>query len=109
MQIFSPRSARPVFWQRRLCFVCSALLIFFAWRAQPAAAPEARQSRETGPPVRLPRQQAQSSAAVDGVVRSALALPVAGAALTLRNDTSNAMVQVTANGEGIFRAFPLAP
>jgi Carboxypeptidase regulatory-like domain len=113
MQIFSPRSARPVFWQRRLSFVCLALFLLFDLSARASSAQEARQSREAGPPIRIPRQQAQAAAALDGVVRSgsgsAAQPPIAGAALTLRNNASNAIAQVTANGEGIFRAFPLVP
>jgi len=113
MQIFSPRSARPVFWQRRLSFVCLALFLLFDLSARASSAQEAQQSREAGPPIRIPRQQAQATAALDGVVRSgsgsAAQPPIAGAALTLRNNASNAIAQVTANGEGIFRAFPLVP
>jgi len=113
MQTFSPRSARPVFWQRRLSFVCLGLFLLFALSVRASRAQEAQQSREAGPPIRIPRQQAQAAAALDGVVRSgsgsAAQPPIAGAALTLRNNASNAIAQASANGEGVFRVFPLIP
>ena len=40
---------------------------------------------------------------------SAAQPPIAGAALTLRNNASNAIAQASANGEGVFRVFPLIP
>src|SRR5262249_2533309 len=73
---------------------------------------EARQTREPGAPVRLPRQQAQNFAALEGVVMSGPALagsPAGGALLTLRNVSSGAVTQISASGEGVFRAFPLTP
>jgi Carboxypeptidase regulatory-like domain len=76
-------------------------------------AQEARQSRETGGAIRLPRQQAQTSAAVDGIVRSILAggsqVPVAGAILSLRNISSNLTSESSTNAEGVFRIFPVVP
>jgi len=77
-----------------------------------AKAQEAQQSREPEIPFRLPRQQAMTNAALDGAVRSGAAgpqLPVAGASLTLQNLSSKATANYSANGEGIFRIFPLAP
>ncbi|HXM92243.1 MAG TPA: hypothetical protein VN974_11885, partial [Candidatus Dormibacteraeota bacterium] len=48
---------------------------------------QATSSREQGPAMRIPRQQASSTAAVDGVVRSKTAAgsgkPIPGAQLTL--------------------------
>ena len=76
-------------------------------------AQEVQQSREPGPQIRLPRQQAQTSAALDGVVRSGHTpgpqIPVPGATLTLQNLSSNSSAEYTSNGEGIFRIFPLTP
>src|SRR5258708_12013894 len=79
------------------------------WSAQ-----ESQQSREPGAQLRLPRQQAQTSAALDGVVRSVSSgvsaqLPVSGAALRLQNLASGAVTEASANGEGVFRVFPLIP
>ncbi|HEY1424279.1 MAG TPA: carboxypeptidase-like regulatory domain-containing protein, partial [Candidatus Acidoferrum sp.] len=74
---------------------------------------EAQQSREAGAQVRLPRQQARTSAALDGTVRSVSSagspLPVPGATLQLQELSSHASKDYSANGEGVFRIFPLAP
>src|ERR1700681_130629 len=63
--------------------------------------------------MRIPQQQASSTAAVDGVVRSKTAAgsgkPIPGAQLTLRNLQTGQRFTSTANGEGLFRIFPLAP
>ena len=113
MHTLHPRYSRP---SRRLCRWLT--LCFFALAGDFAAssiaiAQEAQQSREPGAQIRLPRQQAQSNAALDGVVRSGAApgaqVPVAGATLTLQNLASNVKADYTSNGEGIFRIFPLAP
>src|SRR5215467_12107052 len=99
MQTFPLRSVRLVFWQRRLLFVCLSSLLLFGLAPQISLAQVAQQSRQAGPPLRIPRQQAQGTAALDGVVRSgagsAPQSPVAGAVLTLRNIVSNATTQTT--------------
>ena len=113
MQTFSPRPARLVFCLQMLLFVCIVLVIFFVLPMRASSFQEAQQSREPSPPTRLPRQQAQDFAALDGAVKSgsgsAGQSPVSGAVLTLRKIASNAMTQIIASGEGVFRAFPLAP
>src|ERR1700730_3012323 len=81
---------------------------------QPDATGQATPSREQGPAMRIPRQQASSTAAVDGVVRSKAAAaatgrPVPGAQLILRNLQTGQRYTSTANGEGLFRIFPLPP
>jgi Carboxypeptidase regulatory-like domain len=74
---------------------------------------QATPSREQGPAIRIPRQQAASTAAVDGMVRSSTATggsnPVPGAQLALRNLQTGQRYTSIANGEGLFRIFPLAP
>jgi Carboxypeptidase regulatory-like domain len=72
-----------------------------------------KQSREPGPALRIPRQQALNTTALDGVVRSSNvaggSAPIPGAVLALRNlRTGQAFSSVT-NGEGLFRIFPLPP
>jgi len=101
---------------RRMVPLFFWLLCLFALPLEDSlSAQESKESRQPGAPLRIPRQQAQTSAALDGVVRSASAvssgsqLPVAGTLLTLRNLASNAAMQATANAEGIFRVFPIAP
>ena len=112
MRLFSPRSPRFSF-RLPLALAGIALPLFTGFSAPAFSAQEAQQSRETGPALRIPRQQAQAAAALDGVVRSAagsaVQSPIAGAVLALRSNTSDAPTQVTASGEGIFRVFPLIP
>jgi hypothetical protein len=80
-------------------------------QSPPAAQDSAKQTREQGPPLRLPRQQAQSTAALDGMVRSdgGITLPVPAAVVTLRNLQSGQLFSAATSGEGVFRIFPLPP
>ena len=70
-----------------------------------------QESREPGPPQRIPRQQALSTAALDGGIREKISAgesrPVAGAQLTLRNLQTGHLLSALASGEGIFRIFPI--
>jgi hypothetical protein len=114
MIFFSPRQV-----QRAFCAACC--IAFF--RAQGVATPRqqspapakdtATQSREQGAPTRIPRQQAQNTTALDGVVRDAgfpsTMIPVPAAALSLRNIDSGQLFTGTTSGEGVFRVFPLPP
>jgi hypothetical protein len=108
----TPFSRRPLVRcpQRRI-----ALLMWVTWWVATAAASgqEAQQSRQSGAEMRLPRQQAQSSAALDGVVRSGPggrgSTPVSGASVRLLNLSSNTGKEYFADGEGVFRIFPLIP
>jgi hypothetical protein len=77
----------------------------------PAAQDSTKQTREQGPALRIPRQQAQTTAALDGLVRDATntARPVAAAVLTLRNTQTGQMFSATISAEGIFRIFPVPP
>src|SRR6266487_1206970 len=106
---------------RAFCAACCFACLLFAPRAAPrqssaAAQDTAKQSRESGPPQRIPRQQAQTTAALDGLVRDVTnptsVIPVPAAVLTLRSVQSAQSAQVfsaTTSGEGVFRIFPLAP
>jgi len=73
----------------------------------------AKESREQGPTQRIPRQQAQNTAALDGVVHDTNSrdnpLPIPGALLTLKNLQSGQTFAATSSAEGIFRLFPLPP
>ncbi len=116
MIFFIPRRFR-----RALCAACCFACLGFAPRATanllrqsaPPAQDSSKQSRESGPPLRIPRQQAQTSAALDGVVRDSsepgAARPVSAAVLTLRNIQSGQVFSGTTSGEGVFRVFPLPP
>jgi hypothetical protein len=103
---------------RAVC--CITFLVFppragakFARQSVPPAQDSVKQSSEQGPARRIPRQQAQSTAALDGLVRDAgsagASLPVAAAVLTLRNLQSGQNFSASASAEGVFRIFPLPP
>jgi hypothetical protein len=72
-----------------------------------------KKSSEQGPPQRIPRQQAQTTAALDGLVRDSSAPGatrlVPTAVLTLRNIQSGQVFSGTTTDEGVFRVFPLPP
>ena len=108
-------------WRRTFCVAASHFLWIVAAviransqeQAQGTEQEPAKQTREQGPPLRIPRQQAQTTAAVDGTVRDASnpnnPLPVPGATVTLRNLQTGQMFRAIATAEGVFRLFPLAP
>jgi hypothetical protein len=115
MIFFFPRQVRRAFCATG-CFACLSSTLGAASPRQQVSTPaqdSARQSREQGPPMRIPRQQAQNTTALDGVVRDAgvpgTTLPVPGATLTLRNPQSGQLFTGTTSGEGVFRIFPLPP
>jgi hypothetical protein len=108
--------------------VMSVLLAFFSAgsalggqqspQAQQCAAPAAGQatvqkSSEPGAPQRIPRQQALTTAALDGVLRETSApnetRPVAAAQITLRPLQSGQVVRGASSVEGVFRILLLAP
>ncbi|HKW33566.1 MAG TPA: carboxypeptidase-like regulatory domain-containing protein [Candidatus Acidoferrum sp.] len=100
------------------CFFFSvALEAAKTLREQAPTAPmqsSAKESREQGPPQRIPRQRAQNTTALDGIVRDSTSapgnpLPIPGAVLTLRNLQSGQAFTATSSAEGIFRLFPLPP
>jgi hypothetical protein len=81
--------------------------------AQSPAQNDVPQLRESGPPRRIPRQQALTAAALDGSVREAIApagsRPVAAAQLNLRNLQTGQVLRALTSGEGIFRILPILP
>ena len=106
---------------RAVCAACCLCFFFsFALAAKtfqdrattPAPAQSsAKESREQGPLQRIPRQQAQNTAALDGFVRDGSTpsnpLPVPGAVLTLWNLQSGQTFTAASSAEGIFRLFPM--
>jgi carboxypeptidase family protein len=87
--------------------------VALAQNSQAGATGQATPTHEQGPVMRIPRQQASSTAAVDGVVRSSTATgvdtPVPGAVVTLRNLQTGQTYRSSTNGEGLFRIFPSPP
>ncbi len=83
--------------------------------SEPATTGQAtvQKSSESAPPQRIPRQQALTTAAVDGVLRETIAAnetrPVATAQVTLRQLQSGQVVRASASVEGVFRILLLSP
>src|SRR5258708_38759327 len=106
---FAWRPLRPY----RCCLVLLFLAPAFSFGSTAAAAQEEQQSREPGAKLRLPRQQAQTNAALDGVVRSGAAgggqLSVAGSVLQLQELTSGEGKEYCVNGVGAMRVRALVP
>ena len=73
----------------------------------------AKISQQSAPATRIPRQQASTSVAVDGIVRAAsfqsALRPVPGAKILLRNLQTGALNSAVASAEGVFRIVPLLP
>jgi Carboxypeptidase regulatory-like domain len=73
----------------------------------------APQSREPEHAIRIPRQQALTTAAVEGIVREKASdhelRPIPGATLTLRGLESGRMLRAVSSGEGVFRILPVPP
>ncbi len=72
-----------------------------------------QKSNDTAPAQRIPRQQAWTTAAVDGVLREAISStetrPVASAQVTLRNLQTGQIVRASSSAEGVFRILLIAP
>jgi Carboxypeptidase regulatory-like domain len=83
---------------------------------QPAATPPVssqQEIHEAGPPRRIPRQQALTTAALDGTVREQISdsvmRPVGGARIQIRNLQTGQVSTTVATGEGVFRLLLLLP
>jgi len=98
-------------------YLAAALLCgsaaFAQEQATPAQGSTEQQTREAGPPRRIPRQQALTTAALDGTVREqttdSTVRPVAGARIQLRHLTTGAVTTVMTAGDGVFRMLLLLP
>ena len=83
---------------------------------RPATSPPASTEQETheaGPPRRIPRQQALTTAALDGTVREqvsdSVARPIGGARIQIRNLQTGQVNTTLTAGEGVFRLLLLPP
>jgi hypothetical protein len=105
----------------RLLRVAACLLTGFAASSdaiaqQPAAVPASappQEVHEAGPPRRIPRQQALTTAALDGTVREQVSdgvmRPVGGARIQIRNLQTGQVSNTLTAGEGVFRFLVLQP
>ena len=77
------------------------------------APPSVNVSQEPGPPKRIPRQQALTSSAIDGVIREQVSSgafrPIAAAHIQLRNLQTGQPHSAVAGGDGAFRLVPVIP
>lgn len=115
MRLSAAIQLRKALMRSALCIsVCSAFACPLRAQAPDSAqAPAATISRELGPAKRIPREQAWTTAALEGTVREQPtqegSRPVAGARILLRNTQTNQETTALSSGEGVFRVFPLAP
>ncbi len=93
--------------------VSVALPLFVAAQEPKPTPPSVNVTQEAGPPKRIPRQQALTSSAIDGVVREQVSdgvfRPVAGAHIQLKNLQTGQPLIVLTGGDGAFRLVPVAP
>ena len=124
MLALSSRTSRRVNGPARAAAVL--LLVFFA-AGSASSAPESAPTQqsasggqasvqkfsEPATAQRIPRQQALTTAAVDGVLREVISTnesrPVAAAQLTLRHLQSGQLVRAASSAEGVFRILLLSP
>jgi len=87
--------------------------LFAAAQEPEITPPSASVAQEAGPPKRIPRQQALTSSAIDGVLREQVSenayRPVAGARIQLKNRQTGQMLSAQAAGDGVFRIVPVVP
>ncbi len=114
--VLPPKSRRFTPLRAGATLAFSLLFISLIAAQQPevqAPAPSARQSREPGPPSRIPHQQAFFTAALDGVVREqipeASARPIPAAKIQLRELATGKVSTALTSGDGAFRILLLAP
>jgi hypothetical protein len=112
----SPKSGFAALARVAVCVVLGLAAGSRAMSQQPASSPPAsseQQSHETGPPRRIPRQQALTTAALDGTVREQVSdsatRPVVGARIQIRNLQTGQVNATVTTGEGVFHLLLLPP
>jgi hypothetical protein len=108
--------------RHKTCLVLAGLCLFLALAPQQSLQaqipdspqiPSVQGSSEPAPPERIPREQALTTAALEGTLREQVspsaARPIAGALITLRNTQTRQSTSAASSGDGVFRIFPLAP
>lgn len=98
-----------------LCVIL-AIVPGFLLQAQtpdPPQYPSVKISSETASRKRIPREQALTTAALDGTVREQVSpsasRPAVAVRLSVRNTQTNQTISAVASGDGVFRIFPLPP
>jgi len=111
-----PKSGFAALARVAVCVVLGLAAGSHAMSQQPASSPPAsseQQSHETGPPRRIPRQQALTTAALDGTVREQVSdsatRPVVGARIQIRNLQTGQVNATVTTGEGVFHLLLLPP
>ena len=112
----SPKPSFAALARVALCIVLGVVHGGEAIAQQPVSSPPAfsqQQSHEAGPPRRIPRQQALTTAALDGTVREQVSdsamRPVGGARIQIRNLQTGQVNTTLTTGEGVFRLLLLPP
>src|ERR1700720_3962442 len=112
----SPKSGFAALARVVVCAVLGLAAGSHGMSQQPASSPPAssgQQSHEAGPPRRIPRQQALTTAALDGTVREQISdsamRPVVGARIQIRNLQTGQVNTTLTTGEGVFRLLLLPP
>jgi hypothetical protein len=113
MDLFAPSQTRVAPVGLCLFLAFGHLLLLHAQESVSPQAPSVKISRESAPPKRIPREQALTTAALEGIVREQVSpsalRPIAAARLSLRNTQTNQFTSVVSSGDGVFRIFPLSP
>jgi len=90
-----------------------AIPSFVAAQESKPAPPSVNVTQEAGPPKRIPRQQALTSSAIDGIVREQVSegvyRSIAAARIQIKNSQTGQSLSVLAGGDGAFRIVPVAP
>jgi hypothetical protein len=93
--------------------VCVAISPFVAAQEPKPTPPSVNVTQEAGPPKRIPRQQALTSTAIDGVIREQISegvyRPIAAARIQLKNLQTGEQLSIQAGGDGVFRIIPVVP
>ena len=97
-----------------VAFTLSFVLPFLVAAQEPLPAPPSvNVTQESGPPKRIPRQQALTSSAIDGIVRENVSegvyRPIAAARIELKNLQTGQSISLLAGGDGVFRIVPVVP
>jgi Carboxypeptidase regulatory-like domain len=114
MRVASSLNSRTSRLRATVAFTVSITISFFVAAQEPQPAPPSvNVTQEAGPPKRIPRQQALTSSAIDGIIREQVSegvyRPIAAARIQLKNSQTGQSLSALAGGDGAFRIVPVAP